>query len=186
MLRNIFLMGLTTLFFACVASQMNKTPNVELNQMMAQKSFEIAVRTAEPQITQAMAQVANSGMLPPGSSVSRIDVSAQGYFIKVHGDSVSAHLPYYGERQMGGGGYNLDTGIKFSNLAENFEMEKDEAKQNYKIRFRVNSGTENYFVNLEIGNKGSSTSNIQSSHRNRIRYSGKVQPIDEPTEDSEK
>lgn len=176
MQKMIVLMVLTSLFLGCGASQKSYEANTALDEMIANKSFKIEVVSAEPMVTQAMAQVANSGLLPPGNSISRIDVAGDGYFIKVQGDSVAADLPYFGERQMGGG-YGSHAGIKFDGLLKNLEIVKEESKQRYTVNFSIDSSSENYFVRIAVGNNGSSTTAIRSSHRNRIRYSGDLEAL---------
>ena len=171
--RIVLLAGLTAAIIACGASQKRMEPNAKLDKLMEQKAFSIAIRSAEPLVTQALSQIANSGMLPPGNSISRIDVTGSGYYIKVQGDSVSANLPYFGERQMGGG-YNSNAGIEFDGMAKNLEIIKDETKQSYTVKFSIDSSAEDFFVNVAVGNNLTSTTAIRSSHRNRIRYSGTV------------
>lgn len=170
---RILYIGLAFAVFGCGASKKIIAPNIQLNEMMAKKAFEIKVQSAEPQVTRAMSQIANSGMLPPGSTINRIDIGGSGYYIKVAGDSVAATLPYYGERQMGGG-YNSDSGIIFNGLAENLEISKDDSKQRYTIKFRIDGSSENYSVTISVLNNLSSTSTVSSSNRNAISYSGKV------------
>lgn len=173
LLKLLLLTGFTALIFGCGASKKVKESNLALNQMMNERSFVVSVVSAEPQLTQAMSQVGNSGLLGPGNSMARIDVTGAGYFIKVQGDSVAARLPYYGERQMGGG-YDSDAGINFNGITKNLAITKDESKQNYTIKFSIGSSSEIYFVSTTIGNNATSTTSITSSQRNRIRYSGKV------------
>ncbi|WP_171037038.1 DUF4251 domain-containing protein [Maribacter algarum] len=174
--RYVVLLVFIGIFLGCGTSKKVVEPNMKLDQMMVEKAFEIKVKSAEPMITQALGQVANSGILPPGNTIARIDVTGSGYFIKVQGDSVSADLPYFGERQMGGG-YNSDSGIKFNGLAKDMEVTKDETKQRYTLNFTIDSSSENYFVLIEIGTNLSSTTSIRSSHRNRIRFIGDVNEL---------
>lgn len=176
--RIVIFVGLVGMLLGCGATQTLKEPNAKLDRMMAEQAFEINIRSAEPQVTQAMAQIANSGILPPGNTIGRIDVAGSGYFIKVEGDSVSAHLPYYGERQMGGG-YDSDSGIKFEGIGKNLEIAKDELKQSYTLGFSIASNSENYIVKIAVGTNMTSTASIRSSHRNRIRYSGDVAAVEE-------
>lgn len=175
--KTVLLIGFITMFLGCGASKKMQEPNAALNQMMDQKAFNIKIKSAEPQLTQAMSQVANSGLIPPGNSMSRIDVTGSGYFIKVQGDSVTARLPYYGERQMGGG-YDSDAGINFDGITKNLEISKDESKQSYTIKFSIDSNSEMYFVSTIVGNNATSTTSISSSQRNRIRYSGDVKDLE--------
>lgn len=166
----------TLLLISCGASNKIIEPNVALDEMMRQKTFRIAVISAEPQLTQAMSQVANNGLIPPGNSLSRINVAGDGYFIKVNGDSVAADLPYFGERQMGGG-YGSDSGIKFDGQTKNLEISKDETKQRYTIKFSIEGNSENYAVTINAANNLTSTTTIQSLQRNRIRYGGAIKEI---------
>ena len=175
-LKTVLLVVFTTMLLGCSATKKMQEPNAALDQMMNERAFNIKVKSAEPQLTQAMSQVANSGLIPPGNSISRIDVTGSGYYIKVQGDSVSAELPYFGERQMGGG-YDSDAGIHFEGIAKDLEISKDETKQNYTVRFSIDSKSEVYFVTTIVGNNATSTSAISSSQRNRIRYSGDVQDL---------
>lgn len=159
--------------------------NPMLDELMAQKEFQIAIRSALPMTTQAWNQIANSGLLQPGNNASRIDLSREGYFIKVAGDSVSANIPYYGERQMGGG-YNSNSGIEFDGIAEDLEIIKDEEKQGYQLSFNVDSAnvSETFFVSSTVFSNGRSIVFVRSSHRNRIQYSGTVTPIKEAEDSS--
>lgn len=171
--RLFLLSGLTVLFLSCTASRKTPVYNTALDQMIENESFEIKIRSVNPQVTQAMAQVANSGILAPGNTMNRIDVSGAGFFIKVQGDTVSANLPYYGERQMGGG-YNDDSGILFNSVPKNFEIVQDEIKKSYRVKFIVNESVETYSVIAEIATNATANVSILSSHRNRIGYTGTV------------
>ncbi len=173
-----FFFSVAVLMLSCSTSQKLVENNAALDGLIAQKRFEIIVRSAEPLVTQAMAQVANSGMLPPGNTISRIDVTGQGYFIKVQGDSVSANLPYFGERQMGGG-YDDNPGIKFNAVPENIEITREDGKNRHRIKFTINDKTETFNINTEVYPNSSASVSILTSHRNRIRYSGTVAALEE-------
>lgn len=172
------LIGLTILLLGCVASQKAYETNAALDKMMSQKHFEIRAKFAQPMVTQAMNQVAQSGLMAPGNTGNQIDVSGSSSFLRIQGDTVSANLAYYGERQMGGG-YTNDTGIVFKGVPENIEIVKDKVKQNYTIKFSINCKAENFMVNATAGTNLTGTINITSSHRNRIRYTGDVKVVEE-------
>lgn len=161
------------LAFGCSSTKKVIDTNPELDSMIEQESFAFAVKFVEPQVTAALASIGNSGLLAPGNTISRIDVTGSGYFLKLNGELVSADMPYYGERQMGGG-YNSDTGIKFNGTTKNLKIVKDEDKKSYKITFNVAKSAENYFFTIDVTAALNTTVWVQSSHRNRIRYLGKI------------
>lgn len=165
------------LFVACGSTNKVAVANSTLDDMMEQESFKIAVRAVEPQVTAALAQIAGSGLLQPGNTVSRIDVTGAGYFIKLDGQNVSANLPYYGERQMGGG-YGSDDGIKFNTTAKDLLITKNEEKHSYVVTFSVDNSSESYFFTIDVGSSLSSTARVRSSHRNRIRFTGSVKELE--------
>ena len=171
--KILFLILVVILGIGCKSGQKTTVTNTALDDMMQKKSVEITIRTAEPMVTQALSQIANSGLLQPGNNISRIDLSGQGYFIKIAGDSVTANLPYYGERQMGGG-YNANTGIVFKGVTRNLEITKNDKNASYSIQFSTSDTSESFNVTTVIGTQWNTSTDIQSSHRNRIRYLGTV------------
>lgn len=173
-IRRILLVVFTSLlFFGCGSAKKTQVANQTLDTMMEQKAFKIKVRVAEPQVTTALAQIGASGLMRPGNTISRIDVTGEGYFIKLNGENVAANLPYFGERQMGGG-YGSDTGIKFNQTARDLSIVKDAEKHSYVVSFSVDNSTESYFFTIDLGTNLNSTVWVRSSHRNRIRYTGNV------------
>ncbi len=179
MRKTLIIIASIALFYGCSSTGKTHVTNTALDDLMQKKTVEMAIRTAEPMVTQAMAQIANSGLLQPGNNISRIDLSGQGYFIKIVGDSVSANLPYYGERQMGGG-YNANTGIVFEGITDDLEITKNDKNASYSIQFSTSDTSETFNVTTVIGTQWNSSTDIQSSHRTRIRYSGKVSETKKP------
>ena len=180
-IKIISLVVLTSLlFFGCTSTKKMVAANSALDSMMEQEAFQIEVKAAEPQVTTTLAQLGSSGVLRPGSTISRIDVTGEGYFIKLDGENVSANLPYFGERQMGGG-YGSDAGIKFNGTARELTIVKDEEKHSYVATFSVDNSSEIYLFTIDLGASLNSTVRVRSSHRNRIRFTGKVKELE--TED---
>ncbi len=155
-------------------SEMNKT----LDEMMNKKNFQIVSSWAQPQVTLAMQQLGNSGMLPQGSNVANIDISTHSNYLKMENDSVKAILPFYGERQFGGG-YNNNEGIAFEGIPHNLTIEKDR-RDSYSIRFNIkdkNSSSEYYQVFIKLFTNLASTITINSNQRRSIQYRGTVSAI---------
>ena len=62
--RNILLvLGVSIMIFGCGSNKQPAVSNAVLDAMMEQEAFQIVVKSAEPQVTTAMASVANSGMM---------------------------------------------------------------------------------------------------------------------------
>lgn len=127
-----------------------------------------------------MVSINNSGLLPPGSNVSRIDLTGNSNYLKIDGDSISAYLPFYGERQLGGGYSNRTVGIEIDGEYRDLKVTKGK-KDSKEIRFSAkdkNSTNENYNVYIQVFSNKTSNITINSSHRTRIRYSGKMTPLE--------
>lgn len=157
----------------------SKVKEAQLNALMANKKFIITSDMALPLMTNSMNSLSNAGLFPPGSAASQINLTGNSNFLKVIGDSVIAELPYFGERQMGGGYNGRDTGIQFSGIPEEWELIKNEKKQRYDLRFNIINSTESFKVSVTFFPNLTTAININSSQRFPIRYSGSVAPISE-------
>ena len=148
-----------------------------LDAMVDSKHFKIDVEWANPRMTASMNSVLSSGLLPPGSMPNRINLMGNGNFLQMKGDQVIADLPYWGERQMGGG-YNSNKGIKFDGLAKDLKITKNEEKQQTMITFSISENSESYNVRLILTPNMNGTIFITSSQRNMISYWGQVKEVD--------
>ncbi len=146
-----------------------------LDELVLSKHFKIDVDWARPMMTNDMNNVLTS-LRPPGSATNQINLMGDGSFLKIEGDQVAAELSYFGERHMGGG-YNSNTGIKFEGVPEDFEVVKDEKRQQTMINFRISENLESYGVNITITPKLNGRIIITSSHRKPITYSGKASAL---------
>lgn len=144
---------------------------------MSTEHFEIRSDWALPLATNSLNSIANAGLLPPGSSAGQISLIGNANYVKVVGDSLSVYLPYFGERQMGGGYDSDGAGIEFEGVPEKMEITKNEEKQRYDIRFEFEDDAENFTVSLSLFPNLTSTISVNSSQRFPIRYSGAVKAI---------
>ncbi len=163
--------GLCIVLIMGCASQRPATTNERLDEAIAKRTFEIKAQFAHPLVTRAMSQIGNSGLLPQGSTIGQINISETANFFRIHGDSVAADLPYYGERQLGGG-YANKGGIVFAGVPENLEIRRDSITKGYTITFGIDGKTENFRVNAQVQPNLRSQLRINSTHRTTIRYSG--------------
>jgi hypothetical protein len=151
----------------------------KLNTMVESKKFIIESEWAYPQTTNALNQVLNSGILQPGSNSASINLIGNSNFLKILGDSIYSHLPYFGERQMQVGyGGSGDGAIKLKGVMENYQSFK--RKDNgIDISFEAKSNSENFNVNITIWPSLNANISLNSVSRFPIRYSGNAKEISE-------
>jgi len=147
-----------------------------LEALVAQKQFIITSDRAFPRASTALNSLANSGLLGAGNSSGSINLIGNSNYLKMEGDTISAELPYYGERQMGGG-YTSEAGIKFKGIPKNYKEIKDTATQHYRITFQINEASESYMISLTLFPNWSSSIVVNSSQRSSISYLGNVAEI---------
>ena len=184
MLKNPFamktfsmLLFFITLLAGCSATKSVIDESHEIHTLVASKSFEFTADWTNPMVTQSLNAVANAGLIAPGSTISRINITGTGNFLKVSKDSVSADLPYYGERQFGGG-YGAPTGIEFDGIPDNYQQRFNAEKQLYTVSFQISDASDRYQVSMEIYPTKSSTVNISMTNRFSIRYEGNISSIE--------
>lgn len=179
-MRTVFLMSIVfTMLLACGTTNKNTSERaIQLHNMVENKSFEIVSNRAYPLMTSAMQQLDNMGLFVNGSTAASIDISTHGNFLRMKNDSVMANLPFYGERQMGGG-YNNASGIEFKGIPRNLQINKLK-EQSYEIRFNIhdtNSSTESYEVYIKLAPNLTSNIVVRSSHRSNIQFSGRIREL---------
>ncbi|MBS9463461.1 DUF4251 domain-containing protein [Flagellimonas sp. 389] len=165
------------IFVGCASQQKNTATTEEiekLDKLIAEMAFEIKARWARPLVSNSLNSIANAGLLPLGSTANQIDLIGTSSHFRIIGDSVTANLPYFGERQMGAAYNSANGGIQFSGMPRNLKIVKQENGKGYKLDFQINNNTETYDVNVNIHPNLQSRININSSHRNVISYSGRV------------
>ncbi len=162
---------------SCASNPKNIATDAEieaLNKVVSTNSFEILASFARPLATGSVNSLANAGLIPPGSTPSRIDVSGSASYLRVIGDRVEANLPYFGERQISAAYNSNNTGIKFDGIPKDFELVPNAKTKGYTIRFTIDGGTETYQVIAQLTPSLLSSLNINSSHRTAIAYEGRI------------
>ncbi|MGE5944731.1 MAG: DUF4251 domain-containing protein [Flavobacteriales bacterium] len=180
-MNNILLIVIVLTVVSCGSgsTKYSETNRKTLDNMIESKSLEIISNRAQPLMTAAMQQLANAGLFVNGSTAGNIDLTTHTNYLRMKNDSVTAFLPFYGERQFGGG-YNNATGIEFEGIPKNLQIQKGK-NSSYEIRFDIrdkNLNTENYQVYIHLFPNLSSTMLIRSSNRSNIQFSGQVHELD--------
>ncbi|MDG3581701.1 DUF4251 domain-containing protein [Galbibacter pacificus] len=168
-----------SVIIGCGSSQNTAISSAEMaavDTLIHQKKFRVENQWAMPTMSSSMMQIANSGLMPPGNSAQRINLAGNANYLEVKGDSVKAYLPFFGERQMGGG-YNDDEAIKFNQEVKDMDIEYIENKKHYRIKFSANNNTESFNVTLMVYNNEKTTLTVNSSKRDMIGYQGTIMPL---------
>ncbi|QBA64148.1 DUF4251 domain-containing protein [Muriicola soli] len=169
-----------TLVFSCgsVADKSASESSLKaLNNLVTSRSVEIEADWAFPLMTQGITSVANSGLLLPGSNANRIDLMGNSNYLRIKGDSIDVSLPYFGERQIGGRYANSDVGIKVKGEAMEYQVEKEEKKNAYRIKFSLKDEIETLQFYVTLFPSGKASINVNSTHRSSIRYDGDAVPL---------
>jgi len=180
LMKGIVIVLAFGLFLGCSSAtkvSQNSETVAAFISFVEQKTFQFRADTAYPMTTQAFNSVANSGILPPGSTSGAIQLIGISNFIKVYGDSVSGNLPFYGERQFGGGP-TANAGIKFKGIPKAYSQTYNEAKNQYDIAFEISDKMEWHQVNIKLFPNSSANVSVNSNQRNTIRYAGTVAAIE--------
>ncbi|MEJ2584250.1 MAG: DUF4251 domain-containing protein, partial [Robiginitalea sp.] len=147
----------------------------KMEDMVTNRDFRFKARWAEPLQTSSMNRVANAGLIPPGSSVNRIDLTGTANFLKMEGDMVEVQLPYYGERQVNQT-YGRAEGVAFEGPATDITTGRNKKKKYYDLDFNLKDKTEVLQCNLRIFSNRRAILTVYSNQRNMIRYVGEVTP----------
>jgi hypothetical protein len=176
--KSLFTLTLSLLLtslvlFSCGTSKTATAEELkELDQLVENRQFKFDLQFARPFVTNSLNQLDNVGLFRPGDNASRINLSGFSNQFEFKGDTVVANLPYFGERQMGGG-YNSDTGINFEGIAEDLDLVKKDNQ--YQLKFNIKGeGVETYRVTVTLFPGLSGTININSAQRFPIRYDGDI------------
>ncbi|MCB4797737.1 DUF4251 domain-containing protein [Neotamlana laminarinivorans] len=176
-MKSVIIFVLVSLVFllSCKSSR-SKVTEAEisyLNQVIQNKNFKIESTWANPQVTNAMQQVLNSGLLQPGSNASSINLIGNSNFLKISGDSIFSYLPYFGERQMNVNYGGTDGAIKFKGLMQDYKVEKRK-DSGYNISFQAKSNTENFDVFITLWPNLKTSISLNSASRFPINYTGNI------------
>jgi hypothetical protein len=151
----------------------------ELQAWGTEKAFVIESDWAKPMPSAALIAIANTGILGLGNSAGSINILGNVNYFRMKGDTIEAHLPYYGERYMGGG-YNNKTAIAFNDIPDRKEIMWNEQKQRAEMRFSIHQeyDNENFDIFILIFSNNTTRIDVNSSERSFITYEGKIKALE--------
>jgi len=178
--RNFCIVVLVFAFVGCQSTQnavvVDTAKAKQLKEWIDNKELKVYANTASPIATAEMAQL--SFLFIPGSTPNRIMLTGgQDYFI-MSGDSISADLPYYGVRQLGGDYNEKRGGVKFDGAYKSYKVDYNEKKGMYTLRYRIAANRESFNVVVKVFVNWRAEIYINTSHRTAINYEGVVKPAD--------
>ncbi|NQZ43560.1 MAG: DUF4251 domain-containing protein [Flavobacteriaceae bacterium] len=185
MKKNVLaLVALVTLGTMLSCGSQKSMPSAEelaaLKQQIDNKELDLRARWANPLGTRSINAIASAGLLPPGSSANRIEITGTASFLRIQNDSVFAKLPYYGERQFASTYNPQDVGINFEGVPKDLSIDFNEKKQAYDFQFDiVNELGEGFNVNGTVYPNNAATFYVNSTQRLTIGYSGFLNKVSE-------
>jgi hypothetical protein len=148
----------------------------QTTDLLASRNFEITVNWANPLFSNDIIAL---GLLPPGSTGGRIDLTSSSNYMRFKGDSLEVSLSYYGTRHAGVTTNSNRGGIEFEGIPKNYRTSFDEKKQRTRISFDMKEDSEHYDVSIEIFPSKRAYVGINSSQRSSINYDGVVAALKE-------
>ena len=92
------------------------------------------------------------------------------YTLSAKEGTYEAHLPYYGRAYSAA--YGGSGGVEFEGVPEDLTITRKDNKNSISVAFTIQSETEKYNVNLEVGASGYGNLTINSQNRQTISYYG--------------
>ena len=178
---------LVVLILVSCGSSKNRdaTTNEHLNQWIADRSFEIESNFAMPMNTVAVSAVLNSNILGPGNNSGQINLIGNPNYLRIKGDSIYAELPFFGERRMGGGYNNRDTGINIEDIAKDYAVTTKRGMYIITFSAKDKQGNEAYNFILNLSPNLNANFSVNSTQRTVMQFRGAVAELQEKEQDSE-
>ncbi len=158
MKRRFLLLFMALIFVACGSSNRSDEASAEYRQMLEQVQnldFKIENDWANP------------------AKYSRVNLIGNPNHITFEEDSVEVFLPFFGERQFGGG-YGSSGAIEYEGPLKDLEIEEKPGKNQVRIFFRGNNESENMDFRIIIFSNGNTNTSVTSSQRDQISYDGQI------------
>lgn len=133
----------------------------QIETMVNAKEFVLVARTALP------------------SGMRSVNLTTNINYVKFQPDLIDSYMPYYG-RAYSGIGYGGDTGLKFKDKPEAFDVVKK--KNAYQIEVTVKTANDVFRLSLSVGFEGSTSLSIISNNRSTISYQGEISEPEKPRE----
>ena len=153
-----------------------------VREIIEGRAFEFKALWAIPISGQDMTLLMNAGLLRPGDAPNRINLTGNPNYVRIHGDSISGYLPFFGEQQMNVSLNPADQAIQFDEVARDLQVKYIDQKDRYEIRFSASRGTQGYILFLTVFPNMTANLRVNSSSRDFIAYEGNISRLPSPDE----
>ena len=127
----------------------------QIEAMVNAKEFVFVARTALP------------------SGMRSVNLTTNTNFVKFQPEMIDSFMPYFG-RGYSGIGYGSDTGLKFKEKPEVFNIVMK--KKAFQIDATVKTTNDVFRLSLSVGFEGGTSLSITSNNRSTISYQGDIYP----------
>ncbi|RZS93825.1 DUF4251 domain-containing protein [Aquimarina brevivitae] len=174
-----FILGAICVSCSSTKQTVDSATAAKIQTLVTSDRWTVESDWAFPLTTSSINIMYNAGLIPPGSTGNRINlIGNTNYFTKV-GDSISVYMPFFGDRQLGGGYNNTSSAITFEGAPKRYEVKRNEKKAVTTIETAFTSKTESYNAILRIYDSGITEIIIYGSHRSSMRYTGRINKLKE-------
>jgi hypothetical protein len=170
--KIVLIMAIAIIAISCRSTKNVVKPEVltKINTLIENDTINIESEWAYP-INAAL--INRIGLLPAGSGAGNINLVGTPNSFKKIADSLYIDLPYFGERQMGGG-YNDSPGIKFEGKPDKIVHSFDNEKGVHQYNIDARNKTESFQFQVNIYPNLKAEIRVNSTHRSNISYTGKI------------
>lgn len=171
------LSGVVILFFlvACHSAQSisNANPQTKLESLGLEMYIQLIEALPE---SSAELQMITGNLSSPGNNISsRINITNEGYFLKINRAKASGSMPFFGTIHYRNPIHSNDL-IEFEGTPKRFQHKVHKAHRE-QIRFSIKDKSrfeEEYELTLDFDSKGNAFLKVSSNKRSDISYKGKI------------
>ena len=182
-LRFVLLYLIFTILFACGSSKKEFSPEEikkaeELREMVRAKLFKFDAKFAYPMQSNDVIRATNALMKGTQNLGGQINLSSNGDFLILDGDTAKGSLSFFGEMRNVGFSDISDNGINFSGSYTDFSNEEKKNGDKIIIQFDANSTVEQFRIRMVVFTNYKSNMIVYGSNRTAIIYTGEILPLD--------
>jgi len=181
--RFVLLFLISTIFFACGSSKSELSPEgirkvQELREMVRAKTFKFDAKFAYPMQSNDVIRATNALMKGTQNLGGQINLSSNGDFLILDGDTTEGSLSFFGEMRNVGFSDISDNDINFSGPITDFSIEVKSNGDKIIVQFDANSTVEQFRIRMVVFTNYKSNMIVYGSNRTAIRYTGEILPLD--------